>query len=168
MRRRILIIAVAVLVVAGATWGGIAWWHAHQAAERAAADAAAGAEALRDARRDVLTMNTMDYRHMDTCWQAWLGVSTGTLHGQLSQSAAVLTQQFQEQKLITSGTIMKAEVSTADAVAGTATIIGTEDLHITNSGTQAVNHEGFRADLSRTPTGWRLTAFTTDPLNAAG
>lgn len=109
-------------------------------------------------------MNTMDYRHVDTDWAAWLGVSTGTLHGQLSQSAAVLTEQFQAQKLITSGTITKAEVAAADSVAGTATIIGTEDLHIINNGTVALNHEGFRADLSRTPVGWRLVAFTTDPL----
>src|SRR5215472_173075 len=166
--RRILASLIIGLVVAGATWGGVAWWHAHQAAERAAADAAAGAAALRDARRDVLTMNTMDYRQVSVDWQAWLGVSTGTLHGQLSQSAAVLTQQFQEQKLITSGTIIKAEVAAADSVAGTATIIGTEDLHIINNGTPAVNHEGFRADLSRTPGGWRLTAFATDELNAAG
>src|SRR6266568_5972708 len=163
--RRIVIVAIAVAVVAGATWGGITWWHAHKAAERAAADAAAGAEALRDARLDVLTMNTMDYRHVDACWQAWLGASTGTLHGQLTQSAAVLTQQFQQQKLITSGTITKAEVAQADSVAGTATILGTEDLHVTNNGTRAINHEGFRADLQRTPAGWRLTAFTTDPMS---
>lgn len=162
--RRILIVAIAVAVVAGATWGGITWWQAHQAAERAAADAAAGAEALHDARRDILTMNTMDYRKVSQCWQAWLGASTGTLHGQLTQSAAVLTQQFQQQKLITSGTITKAEVTQADSVAGTATILGIEDLHITNNGTQAINHEAFRADLRRTPVGWRLTAFTTDPM----
>lgn len=164
MRRRVLIIAVAVLAVAGATWGGIAWWHAHQAAERAAADAAAGQAALRDARHDVLTMNTMDYRTVGSCWQAWLGVSTGTLHGQLTQSATLLTRQFQQQKLITSGTITKAEVVSADSVAGTATILGTEDLHVTDNGTRAINHEGFRADLLRTPDGWRLTAFATDPL----
>jgi hypothetical protein len=40
-------------------------------------------------------------------------VSTGTLHGQLTQSAAVLAQQFQQQKLITSGKITKAEVTQA-------------------------------------------------------
>ena len=163
-RRTLLIVLIAVLVVAGGAWGGVTWWHAHQAADRAAADAAAGVAALKDARRDVLTMNTMDYRDVDQCWRAWLGASTGTLHGQLTQSAAVLTQQFQQQKVVTSGTITKAEVAAADSVAGTATIIGTEDLHITNNGTQAVNHEGFRADLSRTTQGWRLTAFTTDPL----
>jgi uncharacterized SAM-binding protein YcdF (DUF218 family) len=40
-------------------------------------------------------------------------VSTGTLHGQRTQSAAVLAQQFQQQKLITSGKITKAEVTQA-------------------------------------------------------
>jgi Mce-associated membrane protein len=163
-KKGLLIAAVVLAVVAGGALGGSAWWHAHQAAERAAADAAAGADALRDGRQDIDTMNTMDYRRMDACVKAWLSATTGTLHGQLIQAATGLEEQFQTQKLVTSGKITIAKVIQADSVAGTATMLGTEDVHVTLGSAQSLKHNGFRADLIRTPAGWRLDAFTTDPI----
>jgi Mce-associated membrane protein len=163
-RKPLLIAAVVVVVLVAGIWGGTAWWHAHQAAQRAAADAAAGVVALRDGQQDINTMNTMDYRRLDACMKAWLSATTGTLHGQLSQSATDLETEFQAEELVTSGKITVAKVVQADSVAGTATMLGTEDLLVTLGTTQSTKHNGFRADLVRTAVGWRLNTFTTDAM----
>jgi Mce-associated membrane protein len=150
--------------VAAAIWGGTVLWHAHQTAQRDAANAAAGADALHDARQDIATLNTMDYRRVGADFQAWLSASTGTLNSQLAQSAAGLKQQFVATRAVTSGTITKARVAVADAAAGTATILGTEDQLVSFGSTHTTKHNGFDAQVSLTAAGWRLTSFTTAPI----
>lgn len=168
-RRRVpkglIITFVVVAALACGVCGGVVWWRAHQAAVAAAADEAAGNQALRDARQDIDTLNTMDYRATTADLQAWLGATTGTLNGQLTQGRAGLEEQFRATRLITSGTVTAARVVSADSVRGTATILGTEDVNVSLAGTNSVRHNGFRADLVRTAAGWRLNTFTTTAIN---
>lgn len=159
-----VITAVVAIVVAAAVWGGITLWHNHQNAQRAAANAAAGAEALRDAKQDIVTLNTMDYRKVDANYRAWLDASTGQLNSQLTQAASALKQQFETNRVVTTGTITKVKVIAADAAAGTATILGIEDLRVLSGGQHSTRHNGFHAEVSLTAAGWRLTSFTTDPI----
>jgi hypothetical protein len=163
-RKVLLVLGVLVVVVAAGVWGGVTWWHSHQAAQRNAADAAAGVAALRDARQDIVILNAMDYRKLDASYQAWLDASTGALNHQLTQAAPALKQQFQATRVLTSGTIRQARVVTVDAAEGTASILGIEDQSVTSGGTHSVRHNGFHADVSLTAAGWRLTSFNTTPV----
>jgi Mce-associated membrane protein len=166
-RKLLVIVGVLVIVAGAAIWGGTAWWQAHQAAAKAAADAAAGAAALVDGQRDVDVMNTMDFHNVDVNFQAWLNVSTGALHNQLTQAESGLKQQFATNQVVTSGRITRVRVVSPDAAAGTATILGTEDVQLTTGKSTVTQHNGFHANLSRTPAGWRLTSYATDTIPGA-
>jgi hypothetical protein len=107
----------------------------------------------------------MDYRKLDASYQAWLGASTGALNGQLTQAGPALKQQFQLNKVVTTGIIRQARVVSANAAAGTASILGIEDQSVTSGGTHSTRHNGFHADVGLTAAGWRLTSFNTTPVH---
>lgn len=167
-RRKIpwkLIIAVLIVgVLVGGYFGVRAIINAHDASVVAAANTAAGNQALSDARQDINTLNTMDYRNFNTDFPAWLNATTGTLYGRLKAAQAGLQTEFQSSQFTTSGTITDLKVAGANAAAGTASILGTETVNVSEAGQQTVRHNGFRADLIRTAVGWRLNDFNTTQL----
>jgi Mce-associated membrane protein len=114
---------------------------------------------LKDASGAVDTLNTMDYRNVDSGLDAWLGATSGQLHAQMTQTTAMLKLQFANQHISMSGKILTIRVDAEDTAAGTARVSGTDDVRITSPGSDKTNHDKFQAQLVRTNSGWKLTKF---------
>lgn len=101
----------------------------------------------------------MDYHNVDTDLDAWLGVTAGDLHSQMTQTTAMLKLQFSGQHISMSGKILTIRVDAEDPAAGTAHVSGTDDVRITSPGSDKTNHDKFQAQLVRTDGGWKLSKY---------
>ncbi|HWE89890.1 MAG TPA: hypothetical protein VG317_10560 [Pseudonocardiaceae bacterium] len=166
--RRWLPILIIVIVVVGLGIGAFAIVNAINTSNHnkqvAADNTAAGQVALQDGLKDIGVMNTMDYTHVTADLQDWLNVTAGTLHGQLTQAMQGTTFLFTSQQVRVTGKVLTSKAMSADSAAGTALIGGTEDVtRIQGNGTPQVIHEIFTANMQNTPTGWKITQYTTTP-----
>lgn len=116
-------------------------------------------QVLKDATAAINTLNTMDYRNVDTDLNAWLWATSGQLHSQMTQTTATLKLQFADQHIRMSGKILMIRVDTEDQTAGTAQVSGTDDVRISAPGTDKTNHDRFQAQLTRTDGGWKLSKY---------
>ena len=149
---------VVILAAVFAAWGGWSWWSAaHDDARQFALDRQAVTQA---AQHDIATLNTLDYRKVDDGLQAWLKVSTGTLHDQLAQTGTDSRKQLEQAKTVTTAQVMDTAVTALDQRAGTAKLIAAVQLDVTPSqGQPTSKRTRFQADLTRTGNGWQVSAL---------
>lgn len=114
---------------------------------------------LKDATAAINTLNTMDYRTVDTDLDAWLAATSGELHSQMTQTTAMLKLQFADQHITMSGRILTIRVDAEDQASGTAQVSGTDDVRVTSPGSDKTNHDRFQAQLVRGGGGWRLSRY---------
>lgn len=159
----IVIGIIAVVAIGIGAWVGISGYETNQHDKQvAAADATAGQNALKDGLSDINVMNTVDYTNVDADMRNWLNATTGTLRGQLAPSVGALKLQFIANQVRVTGKITSSRVLAADAAGGTALIGGTEDVtRSQGTATAQILHEIFTANLRQTPSGWKITAYTT-------
>lgn len=116
-------------------------------------------EVLKDATAGINTLNTMDYRAVDGDLQAWLAATSGSLHTQMTQTAAMLRLQFANQHITMNGKILTIRVDALSQTAGTAQVSGTDDVRLQTPGSDKTAHDRFQAQLTRTAGGWKLTRY---------
>lgn len=157
-RRRwlLLLLLVAVLV---AVSGAFAWWQASHDADRI--DAQTRDTVLIEARQDIETMNTLDYRAVDRGVKAWSQVTTGTLRDQLAAVSAEDRTLLAEQKKISTGRVVDASVIDVDGT--TATVIAAVEVTVQDAATPGseptVKRNRFSADLVKVGGRWKLESL---------
>ena len=151
---KILVVLAAVF----AAWGGWSLWSAaHDDSRLFALDRQAVTQA---AQHDIATLNTLDYRKLDDGLNAWLAVSTGTLHDQLAQTGTDSRKQLEQAKTVTTAQVMDTAVTALDQRAGTAKLIAAVQVDVTpDGGEKTSKRTRFQADLTRTDAGWRVSAL---------
>lgn len=162
MKPRNPLLAVATLLAAAAAacagWFGWSW----QAAAHSGtlADARARDAVLQDAEQGVLNFNTLNYHNASAGLRLWLDSSTGTLHSQLSQNLSREIQLVQGKQTITTAKILDGAVTQLDTEAGTASVMVAVAVTVTPAkGSPFTERESEVGQLSRTPSGWKLSAL---------
>ncbi|WP_228772019.1 hypothetical protein [Actinokineospora iranica] len=167
-RSPLLVVAAAVLAVAlgFALWAGYGLYSAET--DQDAARAAERDNALAAARSGVATFNTLDYREVDKGLDRWLAGSTGGLREELAQTREASKQRVIEAKTTSEGRVTDAALTDLDTERGTAkAIAAVEIVVIPDGGQPATKRSRFQAELTRTESGWLLSALGQVPMSTA-
>lgn len=166
--RRTAVAWAATLTAALLLCGFSAWSYADTRGDGALSYGKARDAALDAGERGVARLNTVDSAHVDRDLDAWLGVTTGPLHDQLTRTHGSDTATMKAAGTSTSGTVTDAAVTELDARAGTAKIIVTVQVRLApKSGTASTDRKRFEANLARTGGRWKLAALTAVPIGAS-
>jgi Mce-associated membrane protein len=159
------LVATVLAVVAGAFAAYFGWSWYDAAHDDALAYSRARDAVLRAGEQGVQNMNTLDYRKVDQGLAAWEGSSTGDLHQELVQGRAQFTSQVQLAKTVTTAKILDGAVTELDDRAGKAGVIVAVQITVTPpTGTPTTKQSRMRAQLTRTPSGWKLSALGQAPV----
>jgi Mce-associated membrane protein len=163
----ILVTATVLLVAAAvfATWAGLSW----SGAPRVSAVAQTRDQALRAGEQAVLNFNTLDYHTVGAGIRLWEQSSTGALRAQIVAGQAGFERQIRLAKTITTARILDAALTSLNVRSGTAGIIVAIVITVTPAHGAASSKESRLAgDLVRTASGWKLSALSQVPVQAAG
>lgn len=164
------VLAVAAVLAAAAVcfaaWSGWGWYSAARAGVPALAQTRD--QVLRAGEQDVQNFNTLDYRHVDAGLLLWERSSAGPLRAQITAGRAQFKQQVEQAKTITSAKILDAALVTLNTRAGTASLIAAVQLTVIPAkGAPVTKQSRLEGQLTRTATGWKLTALGQAPVGAA-
>ncbi|MGO1053536.1 hypothetical protein [Crossiella sp. CA198] len=163
LRLPVIAAVTAVLLAAGSGW----WWLAS-----AAGDNVRFAELREQVRavgeRAVAEFNSLDYRRVDEGMRRWLDTSTGALHEELRSTGAASKKQIEETKTVTTGRVTDAAITELDDRAGKAKLLAAVEIEVAPDGAAATTKRNrFQAELTRTETGWKLSALGPVPVAAS-
>ncbi|HEX5407722.1 MAG TPA: hypothetical protein VFX16_36095 [Pseudonocardiaceae bacterium] len=164
-RRKMWRIGWAALVVVAVFtgWSGFSWWHA--AHDDAAITARTRDDVLRAGTQEIAALNTMNSAHLEHGLRLWLNASTGVLHDQLQSTEPQSRQQIQQAKSSATGRVTEAAVTQLNQQAGTAEMIAAVNIQvIPESGSASTDRNRYRAGLTRTAHGWKLSSLTPIPV----
>jgi Mce-associated membrane protein len=167
-RDPLLAVAVVLAVVAAvfAAWSGWAWHSAAQAGTAALAQTRD--EALQQGEQDVQNFNTLDYRLVSQGLALWEQSSAGALREEVVAGRAQFEQQVEQAKTITTAKVLDAALVTLNIHAGTASIIAAVQLTVIPSeGATVSKQTRLEGQLTRTASGWKLTALGQVPVGSA-
>jgi Mce-associated membrane protein len=158
---------VCVLAAGFAGWSGWSW--ASAATAGAPPLAQVRDQALQAGEQAVQNFNTLDYRHVNQGLALWEQSSAGALHAEIATGRAQFAQEIKSAKTITTARVLDAALTSLNDKAGTATIIAAVQITVTpaGGGTPAVKQSRLLGTLTRTPSGWKLSALSQAPVGAA-
>ena len=168
-RRRpepVLLTAV-LLLTAAAVFAAVAGW---SRASAPSVPAAAGVRdrALQAGEQAVLNFNTLDYRHVGAGLKLWEQSSTGSLRAGIVTGRAAFEKEIRQAGTITTARILDGALTSLNVNSGRAAIIVAIQLTVTPShGTPVVKESRLEGELTRTPAGWKLSALSQAPVQAA-
>jgi Mce-associated membrane protein len=159
---RVVILAVAALVVIAliaAGWFGLSWYTAaHDKSLSAGLERDA---ALRDAQQAALTLNTLDYRHVQDGLTLWEQSATGSLLNQLRANRDSYARAITDSATVSNGNVIDAAVASLDEHAGTAQVlIGLDVTSQVDRGDPGCVHRRVHLDMARTGHGWKVSNLT--------
>ncbi|MEU1124510.1 hypothetical protein ABZ371_13320 [Streptomyces sp. NPDC005899] len=146
------------------------WSYAQARGDDSLAYAKARDAALADGRRHLARLNTMDGKDagsVDAGLTAWLGSSTGALHDRLANTRKKDAASLTRSGATARGKVTDAALTALDERAGTAVLIATVDVGITERGGKGgTERKRFEVTLARTGEGWKVRAL--DAIPAGG
>lgn len=160
LRTAILAVAaLAVVAFAAAGWFGLSWYlAAHNNSLAVGADRDA---VLRDAQQATLTLNTLDYRHVQDGLTLWEQSATGSLLTQLRANRDSYTKAITDSATVSNGNVVDAAVASLDERAGTAQVLlGLDVTSQVDKGDPGCVHRRVHVDMVRTGHGWKVGNLT--------
>lgn len=149
---------LAVAAAACAGWFGWSWYAAAHSDTLAAARARDAV--LQSAEQAVLNFNTLNYHQAAAGLRLWLDSSTGNLHSQLSQNLQQEVTLVRQKQTVTTAKVLDGAVTQLDTAAGTASVMVAVDVTVTPAkGSPFTERESEVGQLTRTPSGWKLSAL---------
>ena len=168
VRDPLLAVATVLTVAASifAAWSGWSW---HSAAQAGTAGLAQTRDqVLQAGEQDVQNFNTLDYRHVSQGLTLWEQSSADQLRAQIVAGQSQFEQQVEQAKTITTARILDAALVTLNINAGKASIIAAVQLNVIPSQGAAVTKQArLEGQLTRTASGWKLTALGQVPVGSA-
>src|SRR6516164_621374 len=159
-------LVLAILAALFAAWSGWSWYRASTAGPPP--DAQLRDQVLQAGEQAVQNFNTLDYRKVAQGIALWEQSSTGPLHDQIAAGRAQFTRQIQQTKTVTTARILDGALTSLNTRAGTASIIVAVQITVTPvTGTPATKQSRLAGKLTRTQTGWKLSALGQVPVGAA-
>jgi Mce-associated membrane protein len=156
-----------VLALAAAIFAAFAGW-SWASAPRASSEAGVRDQALRAGEQAVLNFNTLDYHHVSAGLRLWEESSTGALHAQITSGAATFARQIAAAATVTTARILDGALTSLNVQTGTADLIVAIEITVTPAkGTAAVKQSRLEGVLTRTSSGWKLSALSQVPVQPA-
>jgi Mce-associated membrane protein len=116
--------------------------------------------ALIAARQDIVVLNSLDYRNIDSGLNRWLDASTGELHTSFEHVTTADRKRIADAKAVTTAQVLEAAMVSLDAANGRATVIASVELTVTPTGGKAViKRERQRADVTRIGGVWKVSGL---------
>jgi Mce-associated membrane protein len=157
-----------VLVLAAAVFAGWSLWSLKDASAGVPAYSQARDAALQAGEQAVQNFSSLDYRTVGAGLDLWEQSSTGSLRAEIVAGRAQFEKQIQAAKTITTAKVLDAALTTLDTRAGRATLIVAVQITVTPvHGSPAVKQNRLAAQLTRTASGWKLSALGQVPVGAA-
>ena len=159
----VVLAAAAVIFAAQSGW---AWYSAAQAGTPALAQTRD--QVLQAGEQEVQNFSTLDYRHVSAGLSLWEQSSAGPLRAQVIAGRAQFEQQVEQGKTVTTARILDAALVSLNVQAGTASIIAAVQLTVIPSkGAPVSKQTRLAGQLTRTASGWKLTALGQAPVGSA-
>ena len=153
-----------VLLVAAVVFAAVAGW-SWASAPRASGYAQSRDQALRAGEQAVLNFNTLDYRSVAAGLRLWEQSSTGPLRAQVVAGEASFAGQIRQAKTVTTARVLEAALTSLSARA--ATIIVAIQITVTPaSGAPNTKQSRLEGQLTKTSSGWKLSALSQVPVQA--
>ncbi|MFI0355646.1 hypothetical protein [Actinomadura sp. 9N407] len=166
-RKRTVAMALTIVAAVCAAWFGWSWYGA--AHDDSLSFSSERDEALRAGEQAVQNLNTLDYRSLAPGLKLWQDSSTSELYQQIVQGRPQFEQAVQKAKTITSAKVLDAAVTELDQHAGKASVIVALQITVTPpKGDPAIKKTRLVGQLTRTATGWKLSALAQAPVGATG
>ncbi|SFW91557.1 hypothetical protein [Amycolatopsis australiensis] len=161
---RAAVLAV-VVTAAFAGWSAIGWYRA--AHSEARTYGTARDEALASGRELVARLCSLDYHRLDQGLAQWLDATTGPLHDRLAHTDDATKKTLTQDATVSTGKVLDAAVSELDEHAGTAKLLASVEITALKEGVApATKRNRFAAGLTRTASGWKLSALDELPVGA--
>lgn len=156
LRSAIFVLAALVLVaVTVAGWFGVSWYQA--AHDKSLAVSMDRDAVLRDAQRAMLTLNTLDYRHVQDGLALWEQFATGSLLNQLRSNHDSYVKAIIDSSTVSNATVLHAAVASLDERAGAAQVlVGVDVTSQIDKGDPSCAHRRVRLDMVRLGDGWKV------------
>ncbi|WP_344588861.1 hypothetical protein [Actinomadura vinacea] len=166
-RQRTVALALAVVAAVCAAWFGWSWYGA--AHDETLHYSTARDEVLRTGEQAVQNLNTLDYRSLNEGLKLWQDSSTSELYQEIVQGRPQFEQAVRKAQTITSAKVLDAAVTELDQHAGKASVIVALQITVTPpKGEPAIKKTRLVGQLTRTATGWKLSALSQAPVGANG
>jgi Mce-associated membrane protein len=166
-RKRTAAMALTVVAALCAAWFGWSWYGA--AHDDSLSFSTERDEALRAGEQAVQNLNTLDYRSLDQGLKLWQDSSSSELYQQIVQGRPQFEQAVKKAQTITSAKVLDAAVTELDQHAGKAGVIVALQITVTPpKGEPTVKKTRLVGQLTRTATGWKLSALSQAPVGASG
>ncbi|MFJ9624189.1 hypothetical protein [Streptomyces sp. NPDC101181] len=165
-RRGPLTAVAAALALCAAVAAGLGGWQRYDAAhDDAAAFAQARDDALAAGEQAVQNMNTLDHRSLEKGLDSWEASTTGDLHRQLVDGRDAFARQIAEAKTVSTAKVLSGAVTELDRRAGRAAVMVALRVTVTApKGEPAVKESRLLGGLTRTASGWKLSALGQAPV----
>lgn len=164
--RRVLVVAIVLLLGATGFAGWAGWSWSRAATDDSLQYAQARDAALTDGRENLAVLSSLDHRRVDEGLQRWLEVSTGPLHDRLADTSEEIKTTLREGRTVADGAVLDVGITELDEYAGTATMLAAVEITLSEEDTaSAIRRNRFTAGLTRTEAGWKLSSLNQLPLN---
>ncbi|MBC6468578.1 hypothetical protein HKK74_24220 [Actinomadura alba] len=152
-------------VIAASCAGWFGWSYYRAAHDDSLRYSQSRDEVLRAGEQAVQNLNTLDHRDVDRGLNIWLDSSAGELHQQITQGREQFEQQVRQAKTISTARILEGAVTELDDRAGKAGVIVAVQITVTPpTGTPTTKQSRLLGQLTRTSSGWKLTALGQAPI----
>lgn len=156
--RPVLAIAALVAVLAAAVTGWL-WFSA--ATDSKLSYAHTRDDVLTQGNREIVSLNTLDYKNVNGGFDRWLADTTGQLNDGIGKGRADDSKRITDAKTVTTASILSSAVTEVDDQAGKAQMMAAVQVTVTpQQGQPAVKRTRFAAELTRTPQGWKLSSLS--------
>jgi Mce-associated membrane protein len=159
-------LVLAVLAAGFAAWSGWSLYQASNAGTPAAAQLRD--QVLQAGEQAAQNFNTLDYRKIAAGLALWEQSSTGPLRAEIIAGRSQFTQQIQATKTVTTARILDGALTALNPKAGAASIMVAVQITVTPaSGSPVTKQSRLLGTLTRTSSGWKLSALGQLPVGAA-
>ncbi|WP_433334155.1 hypothetical protein [Spirillospora sp. CA-294931] len=156
--------AIALVIVAAvcAAWFGWSWYGA--AHDDSLAYSRERDEVLRVGEQAVQNLNTLDHRSVGPGLKVWQDSTTSDLYQSIVQGRPAFEKAVKDAKTVTTAKVLDAAVTEFDDHAGRASVIVALQVTVAPpKGDPAVKKSRMMGQLTRTASGWKLSALGLAP-----
>ncbi|MGH3239991.1 MAG: hypothetical protein ACRDNL_06400 [Spirillospora sp.] len=157
-------VALAVTVIAALVCAWFGYSYRSASSDDSLTYAADRDRVLAAADQAIVNLNTLDHRDVDGGLKVWQDSSTAELYNEIVQGRARLKGDIEKAKTTSTAKILESALTELDTRAGKAAVIAAVNVTITRAdGKPATNLRRFAGQLTRTSSGWKLSALGQAP-----
>ncbi|MFC6882696.1 MULTISPECIES: hypothetical protein [Actinomadura] len=159
-------LAITLIAALAAAWFG---WSYNSASDDGSLTYAAERDrALAAADQAIVNLNTLDYRNLDAGLKVWQDSATAQLYDEIVKGRDRLRQDVEKGKTTSTAKVLESGLTELDVHAGKAAVVAAVRITITGAdGKPANNTRRFAGQLTKTSSGWKLSALGQAPTGTS-